>query len=116
MTATPDRHDEEALGKIFDTVAFEYQLPAAIQDGWLVPIEQQHVVVEGLDLSACRTTAGDLNEGDLARIMELEQVLHGVVDPTIQLAGDTPTLVFASSGRPCRTHGRDLQSPSPWLR
>lgn len=97
VTATPDRADEEALGKVFETVAFDYGIQDAIEDGWLVNIDQQFVHVEGLDLSACRTTAGDLNEGDLADIMELEKNLHGVVDPTIELAGDQPTLVFASS-------------------
>lgn len=97
VTATPDRADEQALGQIFETVAFEYSIQDAINDGWLVPIEQQFVMVDGLDLSAVRTTCGDLNEGDLARIMELEENLHGIVDPTIELAGDTPTLVFASS-------------------
>lgn len=97
VTATPDRADEQALGQIFESVAFEYSIQDAIEDGWLVPIEQQFVMVEGLDLSGVRTTAGDLNEGDLTRIMETEENLHGIVDPTIQLAGDTPTLVFASS-------------------
>src|SRR5690606_3543821 len=41
VTATPDRSDEEALGKVFESVAYEYGIRDAIQDGWLVPIEQQ---------------------------------------------------------------------------
>jgi superfamily II DNA or RNA helicase len=97
VTATPDRADEEALGKVFESVAYDYQIPNAVQDGWLVPIDQQFVYVEGLDLSLCKTTAGDLNSGDLARVMEQEEILHKVVAPTIELAGDRPTLVFASS-------------------
>lgn len=97
VTATPDRADEEALGKVFDSVAFDYQITDAIRDGWLVPIEQQFVYVDGLDFSNVRTMAGDLNGGDLAKIMEAEEMLHKVVDPTIQLAGDQQTLVFASS-------------------
>jgi superfamily II DNA or RNA helicase len=97
VTATPDRADEEALGQVFESVAYDYQIPNAVHDGWLVPIDQQFVYVEGLDLSACKTTAGDLNSGDLARIMEQEEMLHKVVAPTIELAGDRPTLVFASS-------------------
>jgi hypothetical protein len=70
VTATPDRADEEALGQVFESVAYDYQIPNAVHDGWLVPIDQQFVYVEGLDLSACKTTAGDLNSGDLARIMD----------------------------------------------
>jgi hypothetical protein len=52
VTATPDRADEEALGQVFDQVAFEYDILNAIHDGWLVPIEQQMVEIEGLDFSA----------------------------------------------------------------
>jgi superfamily II DNA or RNA helicase len=97
VTATPDRHDEEALGQIFETVAYEYEIQTAIEDGYLVPIEQQFVQVEGLDLSQCRTKGDDLNEGDLAKIMGTEKNLHGVVDPALNLAGDQPTLFFMAS-------------------
>ena len=61
VTATPDRADEQALGQVFQSVAFDYEVLDAIHDGWLVPIEQQMVHVEGLDYSSIRTTAGDLN-------------------------------------------------------
>lgn len=97
VTATPDRTDEEALGQIFDTVAFEYGIQDAILDGWLVPIDQRFIQVEGLDLDSVRTQAGDLHQGDLARIMETEESLHGIVYPTIEIAGDRPTLLFTSS-------------------
>ncbi len=65
-SATPDRSDEEALGQVCDTVAFDYEILNAIEDGWLVPIFQQMVEVESLDFSTMRTTAGDLNGADLA--------------------------------------------------
>lgn len=97
VTATPDRADEEALGQIFEAVAFDYELADAIADGWLVPIEQQQIFCEGLDLSGVRTLAGDLNEGDLDRIMRQEEVIHRVVYPTIDLAGDRAALFFATS-------------------
>ena len=97
VTATPDRADEEALGQIFDTVAFDYEIADAIHDGWLVPITQQMVHVEGLDFSQVRTTAGDLNGKDLAKVMEYEENLHRVVSPAIEIAGDKRTLVFSSS-------------------
>lgn len=97
VTATPDRADEEALGQIFDSVAFEYNILDAINDGWLVPIEQQFVHVQGLDLSACKSDKHDLKDADVARVMNQEALLHRVVDPVVQLAGDKPTLVFAAS-------------------
>ncbi len=97
VTATPDRADEEALGKVFESVAMEYRISDAINDGWLVPIDQQFVQVTGLDFSDVRTTAGDLNGGDLEAVMTHEERLHGVAYPTIDMAGDRPTIVFAAS-------------------
>lgn len=97
VTATPDRADEEALGQVFDTVAFDYELPDAISDGWLVPILQRAVTVEGLDYSGIRTTAGDLNGADLAAVMEYEESLHAIAAPTMELTKGKRVLVFAAS-------------------
>ncbi len=97
VTATPDRADEEALGQVFGSVAFDYEVLDAIQDGWLVPVEQQMVHVEGLDFSACRTTAGDLNGADLAQVMEDEEVEQGIADPAYEIAAGRRALVFAAS-------------------
>ena len=97
LTATPDRTDKKAMGQIFDEVAFAYDIRDGIDEGWLVPIEQQSVKVEGLDLSAVKTTAGDLNGKELAAVLEFEEILHGIADPMVQLTGDKKTLVFAAS-------------------
>ena len=66
LTATPDRSDEEALGRVFQSAAFEYPILDAIHDGWLVPVEQQMVTIAGLDFSHIKTTAGDLNGKELS--------------------------------------------------
>lgn len=97
VTATPDRTDEEALGQIFQTVAYDYEILDAINDGWLAPINQRSVIVDGLDYSSVRTTAGDLNGADLARVLENETNLHQMASPTLELAGDRKTLVFTES-------------------
>lgn len=97
VTATPDRLDKNALGQVFDSVAYEYEAIDAIRQGWLVPIEQQMIRVEGLDFSGVRTTAGDLNGKDLAKVLEFERNLHGFADPTIKLTQGKRTLVFAAS-------------------
>lgn len=119
VTATPDRHDEEALGQIFETVAYDYELPQAIVEGWLVPIEQRAVHVEGLDYSTIRTTAGDLNGADLARVMEYEDNLHRIASPTIELIEDRKTLVFAASvahaERLCEIFNRHKADSARWV-
>ncbi len=76
---------------------FTYPLKAAIDDGWLVPVRQQAVVVQGLDFSKVRVTAGDLNEGDLEKILAEEKILHATAVPTIEIVGPLPTLVFCVS-------------------
>jgi superfamily II DNA or RNA helicase len=97
VTATPDRLDEKALGQIFDTVAYDYEIPDAIADGWLVPIQARAVEVDGLDLSHVRTTAGDLNGADMARVLEEEQVLHEMAQPIVELSAGKRTLVFVAT-------------------
>jgi superfamily II DNA or RNA helicase len=97
FTATPDRADKLALGSVFEAVAFDYNIRQAIEDGWLVPIKNTVVNVDGLDFTNVRSTAGDLNKKDLAAVMEFEKVLHGVAVPTLDLIGDKQTIVFAAS-------------------
>jgi len=97
VSATPDRHDKKAMGQIFSEVAYEYGIEDGINDGWLVPIEQQSVFVSSLDYSEVKTTAGDLNGKDLATVLEFEENLHAIADPTVKLTGDKKTLVFAAS-------------------
>lgn len=94
VTATPDRADEAALGQVFDSVALDYEILDAIHDGWLVPVEQQMVNIQGLDFSKVRTTAGDLNGADLAAVMEAEKNLHGIASSSIDIIGQRKTLVF----------------------
>lgn len=95
VTATPDRTDEEALGQVFETVAFVYEITDAINDGWLVPIRANSISVEGLDFSNVRTTAGDLNGKDLAD--ELAKFLQQLAFGTVRAARWNKTLVFCDA-------------------
>lgn len=97
FTATPDRTDKAALGMVFESVAYKYEIMQAMDDGWLCPVETQQVIVKDMDFSHVRSVAGDLNQGELASIMEQEKVLHRVVTPTIEIADGRRTLVFAAS-------------------
>ena len=83
-TATPDRFDEIALGEVFQHCAYRYEVQDAIADGWLVPVFPLGLRVEGLDFSKVRTTAGDLNGADLARVMEAEKPLYGIAQGTLE--------------------------------
>lgn len=84
LTATPSRADEEALGQIFESVATERNILFGIREGWLVPIEQQFVTCSGLDWSHIKTQGGDLHTGELSKVMESEEGVQSVVQPTIE--------------------------------
>lgn len=119
VTATPDRTDERALAVMFKTVAYEYQLIQAIDDGWLVPIQQQFVHVEGLDFSGIDTSMGDLNQKQLAAVVEEEKVCHKTVTATMEIAGDEQTLTFAVSvdqaERMCEIVNRHRPDSASWI-
>ena len=97
VTATPDRLDKKSMVRVFDDVPFRYEMPTAIKDGYLVPIKQKFVRVNSMDFSDVKTRGTDLDITQLDAVMRYEKNLHGVVTPTMDLAGDRPTLVFASS-------------------
>lgn len=58
VTATADRGDRRDLGEVFDSLAYEYTMPAAIRDGYLVPIEAQTIPLD-IDLRGVSTRSGD---------------------------------------------------------
>lgn len=98
VTATPNRTDDKALGKLFECVAFDYEIAEAIQDGYLVPIEQMFVTVGSIDFTNVRTTAGDLNGADVDAVMSSEKNLHPVANATMDAIRDGRRgLGFASS-------------------
>ena len=87
VTATPDRSDEEALGGIFETVAFSYDISEAVADGWLVPIRQEMVHVDGLDFSEISVNHGDLAPGQLNDILAAEEMCHKGGRPDCRYCG-----------------------------
>lgn len=94
VTATPDRGDGKALGKIFESVAFSYEMRLAIAEKHLAPLRAKRILVEDMDLSAVKTHHGDFDQGELSKLLNDEQNLHGVVTPLVEQAGDRRTLVF----------------------
>lgn len=97
VTATADRADKKALGQIFKTCAYQYDIDQAIYDGWLTPIHQKFSVHSGLDYSGVKTTAGDLNGKDLAIVLEDERNLHPMIIPVVETIGNKKSLFFAVS-------------------
>lgn len=98
VTATPDRGDKRAMGLVFDTCAYVYDIRRGIREQYLSPIRQEFVAVEGLDAIASMRAAGDdIDDEELAALMEQESILHAIATPTIERMGDRPTVVFTAS-------------------
>lgn len=101
VTATPRRADNTAMGLVFDSVAYELSILTAIEEGWLVPIEQEYVAVDCVDFDQVSSSKNDFGESDL-RASELEAVLveeeplHALARPILERAGDRQCLVFTA--------------------
>ncbi len=97
VTATPKRGDDLALGKVCETVSYQYGIEAAVDDGWLCPVTQSVVTVDGLDFTKARTVADDFNQGDLERILTEEAPLHEMVSSAFEIIGNRQALWFCAS-------------------
>lgn len=103
VTATPDRLDDVGLGHTFETVSCDYNIRWGIENGWLVPLKQTIVEVDGLDFSSIRSKKNEVGESDLdsrqlAEIVESEQIMHEMATPILDMAGDSKSaIVFCSS-------------------
>jgi superfamily II DNA or RNA helicase len=84
LSATPKRSDGKALSQIIQSVAFQYGILEGVRDGWLVNIAQRYVRVNGLDFSHLETVAGDFNKEQLSELMEREENVQGLCQPTIE--------------------------------
>ncbi len=94
VTATPDRGDGQALGDVFESCAYRFEIREAIASGFLAKITCKTVHVDGVDLSSVKTRAGDLAQDQLSAIMAEEQAVLAAVDALLREAGERKTIVF----------------------
>jgi len=91
VTATPDRGDKKNLGKVFQSIAFEYSLPEAIRAGFLVPIKALTLPLT-IDLGKLKIKAGDFSERDVDNA--LSPYLETIADEMVEYCKDRKTIVF----------------------
>ena len=96
VTATPDRLDGAAMGDVFQSCAYRYELRDAIRDGWLCRVEGQRVKLE-VNLDGVHTRAGDLDLRELEELYGTDAAVRAVVEPLRNLAGARRTILFAIS-------------------
>lgn len=97
VTATPDRGDNQAIGQMFKSMCYEMTLKQATNQGWLVPIISETVVLPGLDLSSARIVAKEFNRSDLSAEMEKDKNIDDVVNNAIWRIGKRKTIAFCAS-------------------
>jgi superfamily II DNA or RNA helicase len=91
VTATPDRGDKKNLGSYFESLAFEYSLPAAIRDGYLSKIKAMTIPLK-LDITSVKQQSGDYQLSGLGTA--LDPYLEQIADEIAKHCSDRKTVVF----------------------
>jgi superfamily II DNA or RNA helicase len=93
LTATPSRADGLALANVYETIAYEMSMLAAIRDGWLVPLKFKTAITD-FDAKKLRTLAGEIDPSTVAAEITRCGLLHEAANTLAELAGDERTVAF----------------------
>jgi DNA repair protein RadD len=92
-TATPERLDGRGLGDVFAEMVEGPDTAALVADGFLAPV--RYLAPDSrVDLRGVRTTAGDFNVGDLARVMDQIAVTGDAVEHYLQHIAPRTAICF----------------------
>ena len=91
ITATPDRSDMKNLGHFFDSLAYEYSMKRAINEGYLCKIKAQMIPLR-LDISKVGLSNGDYSAGEIGHA--LEPYLREIASVIASNYADRKTVVF----------------------
>lgn len=96
LTATPERGDKAGLDDDYEKIVYELQLLQAIKDGYLVDLRSKQIELD-INFDGIKTTAGDLNQGQLSTEMIRAGVPQGVADAYVEHARDKKGIIFTVS-------------------
>lgn len=91
VTATPDRGDMKNLGKVFQSLAYEYTLPKAIKEGYLSPIKAVTIPLK-IDFTGVSVQAGDFKASDIDTA--LDPYLYQIAEEMKTYCLSRKTVVF----------------------
>ena len=91
MTATADRADKRSLMEYFDSVAYEYTLERAINEGYLAPITIKRINLS-IDLGNAKMQNGDFVASDVANAVE--PYLWKIAEIMMTVCAGRRTVVF----------------------
>jgi superfamily II DNA or RNA helicase len=91
ITATPDRADKKNIGKVFDSLSYEYDIRKAVKEGFLVRPIAKTIPLE-IDISGINMKGGDFDEEEVAQ--RLEAMMGEIADKIIEYAHDKKCAIF----------------------
>jgi superfamily II DNA or RNA helicase len=91
-TATLKRHDKVGMHNVCDSIAYERGIDVGIEDGYFVPIVPIARFIDGIKLDKVKTTAGDLNLGDLEE--EIAKEAGAIAKLAAEEMGTRPTIIY----------------------
>ena len=98
FTATPMRGDGRALGQLYETCAYRYDILPAIRDGYLAPVRGKIVRLENVSCDVKHRQGGDFSNEECGEFMSAHEAIveqaTGLLDRC-----DGPTLVFCPTMR-----------------
>jgi hypothetical protein len=92
-TATPERHDTLALGKVYQDIVYHASIPSMIRRGYLSDVRGFRVVAK-VDLSKVRTRGGDYVESQLEQALVEANGVEVVVESLQKFAADRKSIIF----------------------
>lgn len=116
VSASLDRLDGEALGGVFQSVAYRYTIAEAIRNGYLLEPRVKRLHLKGVKLAELPTSAkeGDLTFSALDRIMRTREYAYGIARPLLDLCEDgRQGAVFCSSGPAAQIQAAILNAEKP---
>lgn len=93
LTATPERLDGISLGNLFREIVIEKGIDFGIENGWLVELEAIRVETH-INLDKVRTTGGELNQGDLEKLINTPERNAQIVRKWMEYSRNCTTLGF----------------------
>jgi hypothetical protein len=113
VTATLDRGDGKGLDGIFDEVVADWPILWGIQHGYLCDLTGRRIIIEDLDLSKVKVTAGDYNVGHSGAALLEAGAPQAIAATLVEHAADrsrslvfTPTVAVAvQTAEWCQTYG-----------
>lgn len=112
LTATPDRKDGKAMGRLFESVATDppHDISFGVDEAWLSPIEWRPIEAD-VDIDSIPSVRGDLDAGLLDEA--IARVIAPIIKVALEKVGDRRTIVFTPGVKAAHAAAEALNKERP---